>query len=550
MSFDLSVYLVTDSTKAILGDKDLVQIVESACHGGVTIVQYRDKHSDTAVLIDTGTKIHKITQSHGVPLLINDRIDVALAIGAEGVHLGQDDTPIQAARKILGDKAIIGISANTVEEAKIAIDAGADYLGIGAMFGTPTKTDTKSLLGPTGTKDFLSAISYSSIPCVAIGGINTTNAARVLYQSASPDKSLSGIAVVSAIVAAENPWQAAFRLKDIVSSQPTHLLLPPTTIPSTASTFSLSNTLSQIPALVSHHRNLTPLSHNMTNTVVQNFAANVCLSISASPIMSLSGPEALDLAALRGGLVINMGTLTPEHIRNYLQATTAYNSSGNPIVFDPVGAGATSLRRSAVKTLMSGSYFSVIKGNESEISTVYNTSFNLSPSSSVAQKGVDSGPSTSSEHDKAKLVKSLALRETNVVLMTGATDYLSDGHTVLAVKNGHPYLGKITGSGCALGAVIAAYLASARNMAEPSITSGKEAEACPPTYLQATLAALLLYEIAAQTAVMGNTSGAIEVRGPGTFIPAFVDALHYLTFEDEDCDWIKEADVQVIDVEV
>lgn len=138
MAPDLSLYLVTDSTKAILGDRDLFRVVEDAIRGGVTIVQYRDKEADTGLLIANGKKLHAITRQYSVPLLINDRVDVALAVGADGVHLGQDDMDLKTARKLMGHSAIIGISANCVQEARDAVEEGADYLGIGAMFATPT----------------------------------------------------------------------------------------------------------------------------------------------------------------------------------------------------------------------------------------------------------------------------------------------------------------------------------------------------------------------------------------------------------------------------
>lgn len=138
MDLNLSLYLVTDSTRAILGDRDLAQVVDDAIKGGVTIVQYREKVADTGTMVATAKKLHQITQKHGVPLLINDRVDVALAVGAEGVHLGQDDMDLQTARMLMGDKAIIGISANNANEAHIATEGGADYLGIGAVFATPT----------------------------------------------------------------------------------------------------------------------------------------------------------------------------------------------------------------------------------------------------------------------------------------------------------------------------------------------------------------------------------------------------------------------------
>ena len=138
-SLDLSLYLVTDSTPAVLGTANLFHVVEEAIKGGVTIVQYRDKHADTAVMITTARKLHRITRKHRVLLLINDRVDVALASGAEGVHIGQDDMHISDARKILGDQAVIGVTCCNMEEAENAFQHGADYLGISTMFPTPTK---------------------------------------------------------------------------------------------------------------------------------------------------------------------------------------------------------------------------------------------------------------------------------------------------------------------------------------------------------------------------------------------------------------------------
>lgn len=137
-TLDLTLYLVTDSTPDILADKDICHVVEEAIKGGVTIVQYRDKHADTSELIATASKLHAITKKHNVPLLINDRLDVCLAVGTEGVHIGQDDINLEHAKKMLPDSAIIGVTASSVDEANRAIEGGADYLGIGTVFATPT----------------------------------------------------------------------------------------------------------------------------------------------------------------------------------------------------------------------------------------------------------------------------------------------------------------------------------------------------------------------------------------------------------------------------
>lgn len=241
----------------------------------------------------------------------------------------------------------------------------------------------------------------------------------------------------------------------------------------------------------------------------------------ASPIMANDGAEAEDLAKLGGALVINMGSATPASISNHLQALRVYNECGGPVLFDPVGAGATGLRRTAVKQLMLGGYFHVIKGNYSEILTV-------SGSSGVLQKGVDSAKSDVTGLERARLVKTLASRERNVVIMTGEVDYLSDGHRTYSVTNGHRYLGQITGSGCTLGTTIASFIA---------VEKGDT--------LLAALAGILMFEIAAERA-----SRQPAVKGPGTFLPAFIDALSSIATDAEggNTAWIQSAKVELVDV--
>jgi thiamine-phosphate diphosphorylase / hydroxyethylthiazole kinase len=510
-SIDWSLYLVTDSTPAILGNKKLADIVDQAIRGGVGIVQYREKYADTRVMIETASKLHAITQKHSVPLLINDRVDVCLAIGAEGVHLGQDDMNAAEARKILGPSAIIGVTAASPTEAQHAIKDGADYLGIGTTFATPTKIDTKHIIGTQGLQSILAGSdtgTEKSIPCVAIGSINRTNVQRVLHQSAAGGNRLNGIALVSAIIASSDPFRSAQNLYDLIkstsskfyasTSHSSPLISDPTTL------------LSKISQIVKSHADTKPLCHNMTNTVVQNFVANACLATGSSPIMSANTGEAADLARLGGSLVINMGTASAEKIESFIAGVKAYNEVGAPVVFDPVGAGATAFRRDNVKRLLAAGFFSVIKGNESEILAVEAAGACSSPSTNNTstttttsqQRGVDSGPSTSTSHDKALLVRTLACRENNIILLTGKTDYLSDGHRTYAITNGSHYLSLITGSGCALGAVIASYLAVYKE-----------------DKLLAVLAGVLHYEIASEMA-------SLHTKGPGTFIPAFLDALY------------------------
>ncbi|KAK0379262.1 hydroxyethylthiazole kinase [Colletotrichum limetticola] len=532
---DYSLYLVTDSTPAILGDRDLSSVVAAAVRGGVTIVQYRDKTSDTGELVANARKLHAVCHEAGVPLLINDRVDVALAVGCEGVHIGQDDMELTAARKILGPDAIIGVTASTIEEALKACEDGADYLGIGTVFATSTKENTKHIIGTAGLRTILSKLAAAGhlprVKTVCIGGLNPSNIQRVLYQSANPDASspasLDGVALVSAIVAAKDPESASRNLLELVKTSPSYRSITSSSSGSSsdasASPVDVDNLLAQIPSVITRVATTSPLSHNMTNLVVQNFAANVALAVGASPIMANYGQEAPDLARLGGSLVVNMGTVTPDGIANYLLALSAYNAARRPVVFDPVGAGATSIRRNAVKTILAGGYLDLIKGNEGEIKTVWGEG------ALEQQKGVDSS-STLAPAQKAKLVRDLARRERNVVLMTGKTDYLSDGKRTLAVDNGHELLGQITGTGCVLGTTVSAMLAAWADEDK----------------LLAVLAGLLHFEIAAERAAVRA-----DVQGPGTFVPAFIDELarvRRVTVEG-DLTWLQGVKVKAVEVE-
>ncbi|KAH0565591.1 hypothetical protein GP486_001006 [Trichoglossum hirsutum] len=517
MNVDYSLYLVTDSTKELLRGRDLVEIVQAAIKGGkrnqlslpisraahhnvgVTIVQFRDKTSETRELIRVAKALHAVTEQYSIPLIINDRVDVALAVGAEGIHIGQDDIDLQIVRKLLGDKAIIGVSVSSVDEAVRAAKGGANYVGIGALFATDTKKDSKSIIGTAGVKKVLGALSAmdEKVSTVAIGGINTSNVQRVIYQSKASFKALDGVAVVSAIVAAPDTHQAAQELKGLIRQPPAFAT---TSVQKSKKVKDCRALIQSIPAIVKMLAQTKPLCHNMTNLVVQNFAANIALAIGASPIMSSYGGEAADLAQLNGSLVINMGTVTPASVESYITALRAYNTHGGPVILDPVGAGATQIRKDTVSRLLSEGYFDMIKGNEQEIKSVLGEG-------NVQQRGVDSSSSALTDTDKAKLTKKLAVRERNVVLMTGPTDFLSDGERTFAISNGHEYLGKITGSGCTLGTTIASCLAIQRE-----------------DKLHAALTGILLFEIASEHAGLRE-----DVKGPGTFVPAFIDELYQIT---------------------
>jgi thiamine-phosphate diphosphorylase/hydroxyethylthiazole kinase len=373
------------------------------------------------------------------------------------------------------------------------------------------KTNAKTISGCSGVRSMLAAAKAKNpdIKSVCIGGINTSNTQRVLYQTGGVD----GIAVVSAIIAAPDPCEAAKELVRLIHSPP-----PFARTKQPEDEITTASIQDKIPGIVKKLADSTPLCHNMTNMVVQNFAANVAICIGASPIMSNNGLEAADLANLGGSLVVNMGTVTPDGLSNYVMAISAYNAVGGPIVFDPVGAGATRQRRDAVKQLLAGSYFDLIKGNEGEIKTVAGTS------GDAQQRGVDSAPSTSTLEEKVDIVRSLAKRERNVVLMTGKVDILSDGARTVVIENGHEYLGNITGSGCTLGTTIASFLAVYKE-----------------DKLLAALAGILVFEIAAEKAAVRD-----DVRGPGTFVPAFLDELYAIKSNalNGDTKWLHAAKIR------
>ena len=204
-NIDLSLYLVTDNSD---DEEKFLKTIEEGIKGGVTVVQIREKTADTLDFYNLALKVKEITEKYNIPLIINDRVDIALAIDADGVHVGQSDMPCDVTRKLIGKDKILGISAATVDEAKKAQKDGADYIGTGAVFPTTTKNDASSV-----TKEELKKIVESiDIPVVAIGGINLENASQLT------DTGIAGLSVVSAIMSSENPKKSSQELLKIFNS--------------------------------------------------------------------------------------------------------------------------------------------------------------------------------------------------------------------------------------------------------------------------------------------------------------------------------------------
>lgn len=203
--FDLSLYLVTDRSLSL--GRSLESVVAQAVEGGVTMVQLREKDCSTLEFYEQAILLKKCLHPYNIPLIINDRLDIALACDAEGLHIGQSDMPYDIARKLLGRDKIIGLSVECIQDAVNANELDVDYIGISPVFGTPTKTDTAPALGLNGVQEI---VKISRHPAVGIGGINKTNAAEVISAGAE------GVSVVSAIMSAIDPKESALELKSII----------------------------------------------------------------------------------------------------------------------------------------------------------------------------------------------------------------------------------------------------------------------------------------------------------------------------------------------
>lgn len=499
MEVDYKVYLVTDSTM-IPESSTFLKQVEDSVEAGATIVQLREKSIPTLDFIERARKVHEITKKKGIPLIINDRIDVALAIDAEGVHVGQDDMPATLARKLIGPNKILGVTCSNPEEVEIVCKENvADYVGIGTVYKTMTKTDTKTPLGagPIGLRSMLQVLkkrnsdqNLSPIKCVAIGGINETNVSKVMFQCAIEGQKLDGVAVVSCIMAKPDAYKATIELKQQIDN-PMKLLK--------------SSKVEKLPFNLV--RKTCPLVHHITNNVVKNFSANVTLAIGASPVMSELSQEFEEFAANVPdlALVLNVGTPSEEQMQMFIHAINIYNKYDKPIVFDPVAVGATTARLNASRTLLNSGHLTVIKGNVGEIAAIWKLCSTYEKASeTVLMRGVDS-VSTVSVDKIINMAFQVSADFKSIVIVTGAKNYIVDAHNghQCVVQGGSELMGQITGTGCSLGSTVAAFLASKGDSSD----------------FNACVAAVTLYNEAGRKAGSKTTT-------PGDFHGKFIDALY------------------------
>ncbi|KAL0574696.1 thiamine biosynthetic bifunctional enzyme [Marasmius crinis-equi] len=526
MAVDYSLYLVT-GRELLPPGKDFYETLDQALQGGVTVVQIREKTTDTGEFLEICQKSKSICDRYNVPLFVNDRVDIALAVGATGVHLGQTDMPISVARKLLPPNTIVGASCNNVGEVRKALTDGADYIGIGAVWATNTKALDKPLVGVRNVGAMLELLDGTSVQAVAIGGIKAHNLLRTMYGSVSrTGHPLNGVAVVSEIMASENPKDAAARLSNTLQTFRSGSAIP-LALSFGTNVSTVDKITEQVASLMKHMKEVNPLVHQITNNVAIAQSANITISIGASPIMATTAAEMSDLARVCDGLLVNIGTLTHDAYAGMLEAGMmdisnivrsllkaefwsgrSMNTNRKPIVFDPVGVGATEFRKRTVNELLNTWQTTVIKGNAGELAA-------LSGSTEVESRGVDSVGA--GFKDPVTFVRDLARRERK-------TDYVSDGKSVAILNNGHQYLGQITASGCITGSCVAAYCALASRIERSE--RREESKLVDGDVFVGAISGILVLNIAAEIAA---TRGNVE--GPGTFFPALLDELARLTPE-------------------
>lgn len=420
---DLKLYAITD--RSVLKNKmTMAEAVEEAILGGATIIQLREKHLRGEELRQEAVSIQKVCKTYKVPFIINDDVELAKEIDADGVHVGQSDMSVENARKILGDGKIVGATAKTIEQALTAQSQGADYLGSGAVFGTTTKLDAKPM-----SMELLTEICQSvNIPVVAIGGIDADNVGKL------KEVPITGVAVVSGVFGGSDIRKSA---KKII-------------------------------------RNLheTPVIECITNYVTVNNVANVVLASDASPIMAHNINEVEEVQINAKGLLLNLGAT--DHYDAMEKAYSKALELGNAVVIDPVGVGCISFRREFLKKLLKIGSPSCIRGNHSEIKAILYDRQTVSglddeKNDKVCScEAVDSlnNDSSASEIEEYEFVRSLAKELGCIIVSSGETDVISDGNRLIKVMSGHEYQRKITGSGCMLSANICSEMAYVRPSAE------------------------------------------------------------------------------------
>ncbi|AWC27354.1 hydroxyethylthiazole kinase [Bacillus cytotoxicus] len=256
--------------------------------------------------------------------------------------------------------------------------------------------------------------------------------------------------------------------------------------------------ITEIAKVVEQVRETNPLVHNITNVVVTNFTANGLLALGASPVMAYAKEEVAEMASIAGALVLNMGTLRPDEVEAMLIAGKAANQQHVPVLFDPVGAGATLYRTEVARHIPNEIKLAMIRGNAAEIANVIHEKWEI--------KGVDAGTGNG---DSVAIATKAANKLGTVAVITGKEDIVTDGKRTVIIRNGHPILTKVTGTGCLLTSVMGAFVAVEQD------------------YVKAAVAALTFYGVAAEIAASKTVD-----QGPGSFQVEFLNQLANVTISD------------------
>lgn len=469
---DLSLYLVTSPVA------EIERTVRQAIDNGVTLVQLREKAMGTGAFITRAQRLHAITRSRGVPLIVNDRVDICLAMDAEGVHIGNDDMDPLIARKLIGNR-ILGVTVHSLDELKTVVSLKcADYVGIGPLYSTSTKKLDCQPIGTEGVKEMMQWMHENNValPSVLISGIDEHVCDNVVLESTYQTKRPDGVAVVSCIMASMDPGSVSRIMRAKMDSiYHTRWIDTPKS------------------------RSTPPMIHHLTNDAVKNFSANVTLAIGGSPIMASEPMEFPELVLVtNSALVLNTGTLNHTLLSAGLKC---YTHAGKHVVFDPVAIGASRLRQELNLDLFKENTPSVVKGNQGEIITLVKLAMGGNVGSAAGlMRGADSTADLPLTQLHA-LVKPFCDKFGCVVVVTGATDLIVHRQTV-CVEGGDAMVTRVTGTGCALSSVIATFIADTPLASAKVFDRVVDAVAC--------------YKHCAKRA---------EARGTGSFMVSFLDEL-------------------------
>lgn len=440
---------------------EYMQFIESCAKGGVTSVQLREKNASPDFLFEFGTALKKVLDPYHVPLIINDDLELAIKLNAGGVHLGQTDGDPVAARRILGDDKIIGVSIEAEEELDKANDMPVDYVAASAVFETKNKSNLKKFWGIDGVHN-LSKKSRHVL--MGIGGIDGSNISDVI------DAGAKGVAVIGALHDVDDPRYESATLREKIDCR----IVSP----------------DRLQQLVSALREKQPVILSLTNAVTINYVANVLLAIGAKPVMSEDMSDAAELLKFTDAVNINMGMPNQEFVERAMDVAARAVDLKKPILLDPVGAGASNIRTRSSQEILE--YASIVRGNASEIMAL--------AKADIVTRGVET---TQTVEDSKSYADGLAIQHNKCVIVSGAQDYVVAAGNG-SVQNagfsfGSPLMPFITGMGCALNGVVAAFSTVAHS------------------HYEAGIAASLYYSLCAQS---------VKADKPGSFAPQFIDSLY------------------------